>query len=220
MKKIILFLSLLVVSSTLFFAFSESAEFNVVSKGKSSFDTSILKEGDVIFQTDNHGQSLAVQKATLSKYSHVGILFKDNGKWMVYEAIQPVLKSSFSSFVKRGDQGHFTISRYKNSKVELTAEKIKKMKSFFEKVEGKDYDILFEWSDKYWYCSELVWKMYESVGIKVSEYEKFGQYNLEDPYVQEIIKRRFKNGVNKNETVITPKGIYESKLMEEVYTNY
>lgn len=220
MKKIILFLSLLVVSSTLFFAFSESAEFNVVSKGKSSFDISILKEGDVIFQTDNHGQSLAVQKATLSKYSHVGILFKDNGKWMVYEAIQPVLKSSFSSFVKRGDQGHFTISRYKNSKVELTAEKIKKMKSFFEKVEGKDYDILFEWSDKYWYCSELVWKMYESVGIKVSEYEKFGQYNLEDPYVQEIIKRRFKNGVNKNETVITPKGIYESKLMEEVYTNY
>lgn len=220
MKKVILFLSLLVVSATFFFAFSESAEFNVVSKGKSSFDTSILKEGDVIFQTDNHGQSLAVQKATLSKYSHVGILFKDNGKWMVYEAIQPVLKSNFSSFVKRGDQGHFTISRYKNSAVELTVENIKKMKSFFEKVEGKDYDILFEWSDKYWYCSELVWKMYESVGIKISEYEKFGQYNLEDPYVQKIIKRRFKNGVNKNETVITPKGIYESKLMEEVYTNY
>lgn len=220
MKKAALFLSLLIVTSTLFFAFSDTTDFNVVSKEKTNFNTSILKEGDVIFQTDNYGQSLAVQKATLSKYSHVGILFKDNGEWMVYEAVQPVVKSSFKSFVKRGDKGHFTISRYKKSTTELTSEKLTKMKSFFDKVEGKDYDILFEWSDQYWYCSELVWKMYESVGIKISEFEKFGQYNLEDPYVQEIIKQRFKNGVNKNETVITPKGIYESPLMEEVYTNY
>ena len=111
MKKIVLFLSLLVVSSTLFFAFPESADFSQISKVKSSFDTSILKEGDVIFQTDNYGQSLAVQKATLSKYSHVGILFKENGAWMVYEAIQPVVKSNFNAFIKRGDKGHFTISR-------------------------------------------------------------------------------------------------------------
>lgn len=223
MKKVLLILSLLIISSSIYFAlniFDTQLGLFEIGKSNAGFDTSILKEGDVIFQTDNHGQSLAVQKATLSKYSHVGILFQEDGKWMVYEAIQPVIKSSFNSFVKRGHQSHFTISRYKNNETELTAEKINKMKSFFKNVEGKDYDILFEWTDQYWYCSELVWKMYESVGITISEYEKFGQYNLKDPYVQQIIKQRFKNGVNKDETVITPKGIYESEKMEEIYTNY
>lgn len=223
MKKALLILILLIVSGSIYFALnnlSHQKAFSKIGKSNSEFNTSILKEGDVIFQTNNQGQSLAVQKATLSKYSHVGILFKKDEKWMVYEAIQPVIKSSFSSFVKRGDQGHFTISRYKNRDTELTTDKISKMKSFFKKVEGKDYDVLFEWSDKNWYCSELVWKMYESIDIKISEYEKFGQYNLEDPYVQQIIKQRFKNGVNKEETVITPKGIFESEKMEEIYSNY
>ena len=220
MKKISLSLIVLFAFSVLLFSNTKVSvpQFKEISLSK--FDTSILKEGDVIFQTDNHGQSLAVQKATLSKYSHVGILFLENNEWFVYEAIQPVIKSKLASFIRRGDKGNFTISRYKNAIEELTASKISKMKTFFTKVEGKDYDLLFEWSDKTWYCSELVWKMYHSVGIQISEFEKFGQYNLEDPYVQQIIKQRFKNGVNKNETVITPKGIYESALMEEIYTNY
>jgi hypothetical protein len=183
------------------------------------FDTSILKDGDVIFQTSNYGQSLAVQKATESKYSHVGILFQENDEWFVYEAVQPVQKITLKEFISHGDQNHFTISRY-NAPSQLSVEKIEKMKTFFTKVQGKDYDIYFEWSDKTWYCSELVWKMYDHVGIKISEFEKFGQYNLKDPVVVEIINQRFKNGVNKNETVITPRGIYESSKMKEIYTNY
>ena len=220
MKKISLSIIIVFVCSFLLFANTSSTPSQFKKVSLSNFDTTILKEGDVIFQTDNHGQSLAVQKATLSKYSHVGILFLENNEWFVYEAIQPVVKSKLANFIRRGDKGHFTISRYKKSKEELTTSKITKMKTFFTNVEGKNYDLLFEWSDKTWYCSELVWKMYNSVGIKISEFEKFGQYNLEDPYVQQIIKQRFKNGVNKNETVITPKGIYESPLMEEIYTNY
>ncbi len=183
------------------------------------FDESILREGDVIFQTSNSGQSLAVQKATESKYSHVGILFQENNQWYVYEAVQPVQKIPLKTFISHGDQNHFTISRLRNS-TSLTSSKVTQMKSFFEKVKGKNYDIYFEWSDKTWYCSELVWKMYDHVGIKISEYEKFGQYNLEHPVVMEIIKKRFKNGVNQDEVVITPRGIYESPKMKEIYTNY
>jgi len=220
MKKITLSFIVLLVFSVLLFANNSFSPPQLSKVSFNKFDTTILKEGDVIFQTDNHGQSLAVQKATLSKYSHVGILFLENNEWYVYEAIQPVVKSKLASFIRRGDKGHFTISRYQKAKEELTAVKITKMKNFFSKVEGKNYDLLFEWSDRTWYCSELVWKMYNSVGIKISEFEKFGQYNLEDPYVQQIIKQRFKNGVNKDETVITPKGIYESEFMKEIYTNY
>ena len=138
---------------------------------------------------------------------------------MVYEAVQPVQKITLNEFISHGDQKHFTVSRFIRDD-QISQEEISKMKLFFDKLEGKDYDIYFEWSDKTWYCSELVWKMYDHVGIKISEFEKFGQYNLEDPAVKEIISQRFKNGVKLDETVITPRGIYEAPYMKEVYTNY
>ena len=37
-----------------------------------------LQTGDIIFQTSNSNQSKAIQLATHSKYSHVGILYKKN----------------------------------------------------------------------------------------------------------------------------------------------
>ena len=49
-----------------------------------------LKVGDIIFQSSNSGQSRAIQLATHSKYSHVGLIFNENDQWMVYEAVQPV----------------------------------------------------------------------------------------------------------------------------------
>ncbi len=222
MKKIFYIVTIALI---LVFAFVNLGSINSKIELKNSkneynkFDESILKEGDVIFQTNNYGQSLAVQKATGSKYSHVGILFKENGQWYVYEAIQPVTKTLLSKFILKGDKGHITISRYKNNEI-LTPDKIEKMKTFFNKVKGKDYDLLFEWSDEKWYCSELVWKMYKAIGVQISDYEKFGQFNFDDPYVQKIVNERFKNGINDEETVITPKGIYESPKMKEVYSNY
>jgi hypothetical protein len=219
MKKILTLILISIICIGALSFFSPSLVEKVAFGKNLSFDTSILKEGDVIFQTSNYGQSLAVQKATGSKYSHVGILFQENREWYVYEAVQPVQKITLKEFISHGDQNHFTISRLKETG-QLNLEKIKQMKSFFKKVEGLDYDIYFEWSDKTWYCLELVWKMYNHVGISISEYEKFGQYNLKDPVVVEIINQRFKNGVNKNETVITPRGISESPKMIEIYTNY
>ena len=219
MKKVIIVLIFCGLFTGVFIGVNSFSLPEKISEKSKVFNESILQEGDVIFQTSNYGQSWAVQKATNSKYSHVGMLFKEQGKWMVYEAVQPVQKISLADFISHGDQKHFTISRFKSDE-QLSKEKIEKMKAFFNQLEGKNYDIYFEWSDKTWYCSELVWKMYDHVGIKISEYERFGQYNLEDPAVKEIINERFQNGVKLDETVITPRGIYESPYMIEVYTNY
>lgn len=183
------------------------------------FSEDLLKEGDVIFQTSNSGQSLAIQMSTNSKYSHCGILFKEGENWMVYEAVQPVKKTPLTAFIDRGDDGLFSITRLNETDM-LSKEKIQKMKMFFSEVEGKDYDIYFDWSDKRWYCSELVWKMYNEVGIKISEFEKFGDFDLDHPVVQEIVEARFPQGPPLDETVITPKGIHASKEMIEIYSNY
>jgi hypothetical protein len=49
-----------------------------------------LRDGDIIFQTSQSAQSIAIQKATHSKYSHMGIIFFRGGKPYVYEAIKIV----------------------------------------------------------------------------------------------------------------------------------
>ncbi|MEJ7666762.1 MAG: hypothetical protein WKG07_48260 [Hymenobacter sp.] len=49
-----------------------------------------LHEGDLIFHTSQSAQSRAIQLATHSPYSHCGLLYKTNGEWQVFEAVQPV----------------------------------------------------------------------------------------------------------------------------------
>ena len=44
------------------------------------------QQGDIIFHTSRTSQSLAIQKATGSVYSHMGIILLRDGKPYVYEA--------------------------------------------------------------------------------------------------------------------------------------
>lgn len=43
---------------------------------QSKTDTTGIQNGDIIFQTSTSGQSKAIQIATGSKYSHMGIIYK------------------------------------------------------------------------------------------------------------------------------------------------
>ena len=45
-----------------------------------------VKDGDVIFQTSLSSQSVAIQRATHSRYSHMGIIFFRSGQPYVFEA--------------------------------------------------------------------------------------------------------------------------------------
>ena len=59
----------------------------------------LLKQGDIIFQTSLSSQSQAIQLATNSPYSHMGILFQESGKWFVFEAIQPVKMTPLDTWI-------------------------------------------------------------------------------------------------------------------------
>jgi hypothetical protein len=63
-----------------------------LSAGASSneLSASLLKEGDIIYQTSRSSQSLAIQRATGSRYSHMGMIIYRNGAPMVFEAVQTV----------------------------------------------------------------------------------------------------------------------------------
>ena len=143
-------------------------------------------DGDIIFQTSHSGQSEAIQLATHSQYSHCGVLFNDNGKWFVYEAVQPVSKTPFDEWVARGDHRYYVVKRLKNADSVLTKPALDKMHAYVTKNLGKNYDIAFNWSDENFYCSELVWKAYhEATGLEVGHTKPLGDYDLSNPIVKQ-----------------------------------
>ena len=177
----------------------------------------VLKNGDIIFQESQSSQCKAVQAATKSRYSHCGIIYIDNGKYYVYEAVQPVTVTPLKDWISRGKNNHYVVKRLKNADIVLTAENIKKMKKVGEKFYGKDYDLTFEWSDDKIYCSELVWKIYKrALDIEVGKLQKLGEFDLTADIVKQKIKERYGDDIPEDEVVISPVSIFESDLLETV----
>lgn len=176
-----------------------------------------LQDGDIIFQTSASGQSKAIQIATGSKYSHMGIVCRQDEGLMVYEAIQPVKLTPLNDWIARGMDGHYVVKRLKNAEEILTPETVKQMKTVGNEYLNKDYDIYFEWSDEKIYCSELVWKIYKkSTGIEIGELDKLSNFNLSDPIVRQKIEERFGNNLPLNETVISPSAMFDSDKLVTV----
>ena len=181
---------------------------------KKLVDNNEIKSGDLIFQTSLSGQSKAIQLATNSKYSHCGIIYKENGKFYVFEAIQPVKTTPHDKWISRGKDSHYVIKRLKNADEILTKETLQKMKNEGEKFKGKNYDLTFEWSDDKIYCSELIWKIYKrSTGIEIGKLEKLSAFDLTNEAVKKKMKERYGDKIPMEEVVISPKAIFESKLL-------
>ncbi len=209
-----------------FYSFGNIKAQNVapsISSSKTYSKNSIspsFQDGDIIFQSSQSGQSKAVQLATHSKYSHVGIIFKTKNSTLVYEAVQPVKFTKLKQWIKHGDDGHYVVKRLKNAKEVLTKEVLTKMKKEGEQYKGKNYDIYFEWSDKKIYCSELVWKIYkDGAGIKIGELELLKDFDLSHQIVKQIMKERYGDNVPLNEKVISPAAMFKSDKLITVFEN-
>jgi len=71
---------------------------------------SLVKDGDIIFQTSRSSQSIAIQRATDSRYSHMGIIFTRGGSPMVYEAVQTVRYTPLAKWIDRGRAAILSLS--------------------------------------------------------------------------------------------------------------
>lgn len=179
------------------------------------------KNGDIIFQTSESEQSEAIKIATQSKFSHCGIIYIENGKIYVYEAVQPVKMTLLKDWITNGKDNKYVVKRLKKEKKILTESILKKMKVSGMKFENKNYDLYFEWSDEKIYCSELVWKIYkEGANIELCKPKKLKEFNLEHPKVQKIMKQRYGSKIPYDEKVIAPSQLYESNLLETIFENY
>lgn len=174
----------------------------------------MLKNGDLVFIVNPGGQGKAVQLATKSKYTHVGIVFIENGKAMVYHAVEPVSKNTFKQFINMSEDGKFYIKRIKDQQ-KLTPEVVTKMLTEAKSKLGIHYDIGFNWSDDELYCSEFVWKLYKhALNIEVGQPKAMKEFDLSHPKVQEIMKQRYGNNIPYEEKMISPGDMYESNLLQ------
>jgi uncharacterized protein YycO len=171
-----------------------------------------LRNGDIIFHASKSEQSKAIQLATGSEYSHCGIVCIEAGKTYVVEAVQPVKRTPFDEFVKRGEGGEYVVKRLRNAEAILTDQVLQQMKSEGQKMIGKNYDSHFNWSDDQIYCSELVWKIYQrATGIELGEVKKMKDFDFSNRIVKEILHKRYKDEIPWEEPVISPADIFESK---------
>ena len=177
------------------------------------------RNGDIVFQTSLSPQSLAIQRATHSRYSHVGIVYLEAGTPYVYEAVQPVGRRSLAEWIASGEDGHVVVKRLRDANHLLTPATLSKMKAEGERFLGKDYDNTFEWSDDRLYCSELVWKIYQrGVGVEIGRPQRLGDLDLTDPEVQAKVRERWGGSPPLEEMVISPGALFDSKELVTVYS--
>ena len=191
-----------------------------VSSHQSEHTKEDIHSGDIIFQTSLSSQSKAIQLATRSKYSHMGIVYRNGDDYFVYEAVQPVKLTPLEDWIKRGEYDHYVVKRLKNADEVLTTAVLQKMKSIGEQYQGKDYDLYFEWSDQKIYCSELVWKIYQqATGIEIGAPEELQDFDLSDEAVQAKLRERYGDRIPIHEKVISPAAMFASDKLELVVEN-
>ena len=172
------------------------------------------KNGDIIFIVNPSGQGKAIQLATQSKYTHVGIIFWEDGKEMVYHAVEPVMKSSLNEFVSMSADGKYEIKRLKDQSL-LTKDVVTKMMADAKSKLGTHYDLYFNWDDKQLYCSEYVWKIYHNaLNINIGPLKSLKEFDLSHPVVKKKLEERYGKNIPADEKMISPGDMYTSELLE------
>jgi uncharacterized protein YycO len=176
-----------------------------------------LHDGDLIFQTSRSSQSLAIQHATGSIWSHMGIIALRDGQLYVLEASATVRYTPLVRWVANGVGRHFVVKRLAQADSQLTPAALAKLDGVGASFLGRPYDLTFEWSDDRMYCSELVWKIYDrALGIDIGKLQKVRDFNLTDPTVASLMKQRYGDAVPMDEPVISPAAMFDSPLLVQI----
>lgn len=172
------------------------------------------QEGDIIFQESDTEQGRALLLATGSRFSHVGIVLRLNGRLQVLEAVQPVRISSLNAFISQGTGGRYAVRRLPRHGTVLTTAVLNRMRRLGNSWLGRNYDPWFGWDDRRLYCSELVWKLFRRcAGIRLSALRKMGDFDLSHPLVRRILKRRYGSRVPLQQSVVAPGDLFASNRL-------
>jgi hypothetical protein len=185
--------------------------------GTTSGRLPVFRDGDVVFQTSHSAQSVAIQRATGSAYSHMGLVLLRGGRPFVFEAISTVRFTPLAEWIARGNGGHFVARRLRDADTRFTPMGLARLRAEARLFEGRPYDPAFGWSDDRVYCSELVWKVYDrALGVQLGTLRKLREFNLADPVVAVKLRERYGSAIPLEEPVISPAAMFRSPLLVTV----
>jgi hypothetical protein len=162
----------------------------------------VLEMGDVVLQTSRSAQSRAIQWATASPWSHVGIVEVRRDGAFVIEAIGKVSRTPWRSWRARGGGGRVLVLRPRALGAAARARAVAEARRHL----GKPYDARFGWSDDRMYCSELVVKAYaRGAGVTLGRMERLGDLRVAG--LEAAIRARYRGGVPRELTLVTPASI-------------
>ena len=167
-----------------------------------------VREGDVIFQTSKSQQSPLIQIGTRSKITHCGIIVMRGGKPYVLETLKTLVLTPLDKFIARGEDGKYWIKRSSKENIKIK----------YAKYLGKPYDLAFKFDNGRFYCSELVYDIYQKqLGIQLAEPRQVKDYLFlftdRLPKLKRSMKRR---GISNEQYAIAPVDIFNSEYLESV----
>ncbi|MGV3638399.1 MAG: YiiX/YebB-like N1pC/P60 family cysteine hydrolase [Flavobacteriales bacterium] len=213
LKRTLLFLNLVLIVGTLVAVATLKPAPVQLAKDR----TSELRDGDIVFQQTGGEQGRAVQLATGSPWTHVGVLFMETDRWMVYEAVGPVRSIPLEKWVTHGTDGRWVAKRWVDAGTEAPQALRSALKKAGARFNGLPYDLEFRWNDDRMYCSELVWKMYaEGVGVRLCEPKPMRDHALGSPAVQQVMRERYGSTPPLDEPMIAPGALFDCPLVRTV----
>ncbi len=127
---------------------------------------------------------------------------------------------TFDKWTTIGRDSLYCVKRLNDAEKVLTDSKLEGMRDVFAELEGRPYDIIFQWSDSMLYCSELVYKMFgRGAGIELGKIERFGDFHLENDTVQYFINLYFNEPPDLEEPVVTPVSLYNDTTLVTIFSN-
>ena len=171
-----------------------------------------LQSGDLVFETSTSTQSAAIQWATRSPWSHVGIVDVGRDGTFVIEAIGKVSRTPWKAWRRRALRGgDLLVLRPRELPAARRAAAVARAKAFL----GRRYDPRFGWGDDRLYCSELVVKAYErAAGISYGRRERLGDLRLLG--IEGAAEKRWGGKLPRDLVLVTPASIAEDARLERV----
>lgn len=172
------------------------------------------QEGDIIFQTLPRSRLVnAIEGVSRSPYSHCGLVARENGRWVVYEAYHGVETTLLREFLFRGRQRAFAVYRLKPGYQTFIPAVVRQARSYL----GRPYDLRYRMDDEQIYCSELIYKAYAAAsdGQPLGTLVRLGELNWQ-PWQETI--RHFEGGpVPLEREMITPQNLAAASQLELVF---
>lgn len=174
-----------------------------------------LQTGDVVFHTSRSRQSQAIQAATDSPLSHVGLVEVTARGVFVVEAVQPVKRTPFAQWKARGVGGRLLVLRPEGLSEAQRGASLAAARDYL----GRPYDWRFGWDDEALYCSELVRKAYaRGAGVEYGKLERLGSLRVEK--LGAALKERYGGKVPLELELVTPASLAEDARLKVVHSDF